>query len=256
MKKRACFGKRPEILFVLAMLIFVAVISAGFVAAEEIQTGDSIAPMKMEIDMEEEANPDSETIIKTIYVRNTGNTPTHYIFYTEQNGGKNEISSKFQLSETETEINPGNTFELILTVSKKELEKYDSKDLENVKIKMIRNPKSQTPVGYIIPVKITRLNEKESGEAADNKKNSNGTAGGTNRISEKISDALNDVKDGGNTTKNGRNETSEKDGKTETIEKKKDMPNGTANRIIVVGLLSAFAVFIGGLYLNRKRKKK
>jgi hypothetical protein len=238
------------------MLIFAAfLVSAGMAAAEEIRTGDSIAPMKMEIEM----GTDSETITKTIYVKNTGNTPIQYVFYTDQAGGKSEISSKFKLSETETEILPGNTFELNLTISKKDLEKYDSKDLENVKIKMIRNPESQTPVGYIIPVEINNFNEKgkEKEETSKSKTNSNIAAGGIIGISEKISAALNDMKN----EKNGTESKDENTEKSEAESEKKEYENNqisnrTIKTVIAIGMLSIFSVLISGLYLNRKRKTK
>jgi hypothetical protein len=174
--------------------------------SEEIQTEDSLAPMKMKIDMEDETNTNSETITKTIYVRNTGNTPIHYVFYTEQDGCQNDISSKFQLSRTETEISPGNTFELNVTISKTDLEKYDSKDLENVKIKVVRNPESQTPVGYIIPVEIDNLNEKGN---SGTKTNSNGMVKAINDALKKISGT--DEKEEKNGTSGQRNQISNED---------------------------------------------
>ena len=251
MKTEDKFGSLLKVLFISAILIFAALISTSAVAAEEIRTGDSIAPMKMKIDMDDETNPDNETITKIIFVKNTGNTPIHYIFYTEQTGGKNEISSEFKLSETETEISPGNTFELSLTVSKKELEKYDLKDLENVKIKMIRNPESQMPVGYIIPVEINNYNEKMDEKTTGSKK-SIGSAGGITGISEKILTALNDTKGEGSSTQDEKNENPGKNDKTNG--EGNQNPNKTTKIIIAIGILITFTVLIGGVYLTRKRK--
>jgi len=258
LKRESC-GRQSKILFILAMLIFSIFISTNAAAAEEIQAGDLIAPMKMEIEM----GTDNEIITKTIYVKNTGNTPTSYVFYTEQAGGKNEISSKFKLSETETKIDPRETFELSLTVSKKELEEYGSKDLENVKIKMIRNPESQMPVGYIIPVEINHFNEKTNEETAGNKTNGSVSAG-TNSISEKPAAGSDDIKIEENQTKeenkekkneNSGNNISEKNENSEVNENGNQNRNRTARIIIAVGMLSTFAVLIGGLHLNQKRKK-
>ena len=257
LKKGNHVGRPSKILLIFAALIlmtltFAALTLAGTAAAEEIQTGESIAPMKMKIDMD----ATDEIITKMIYLKNTGNTPTNYIFYTEQNGGKNEISSKFQLAETETMIAPGDTFELSLTISKEEIEKYNSKELESVKIKIIRNPESQTPVGYIIPVEIGHLDEKEKNETAGNKTSSTGVAGGIIGTSEKTSAASNDAKNEGNPTKEEKTIKEEKDGKTDLREGGNKNQSRTAKTVIAVGILSALAVLIGGLYLNQKRKKE
>ena len=256
MKKRVEFGRLPTIYLVLLILILISLsISTPIAVSEEIQTGDSLAPMKMKIDMEEETNADNETITKTIYVRNTGNTPIHYVFYTEHDGSQNDISSKFQLSRTETEISPGNTFELNVTVSKTELEKYDSKDLENVKIKAVRNPESQTPVGYIIPVEIDNLKEKGNNST---KTNSNGSKA-INDILEKISGNT-DGKEDGNSTKGQKDQTSAENknekSETNTEENQKRIMSTIipAKHLLIAGILCVLIVLAGGFYLNQKRK--
>ena len=255
MKKRIEFGRLPTIYLTLLILILISLsISIPIAVSEEIQTGDSLAPMKMKIDMEDETNADSETITKTIYVRNTGNTPIHYVFYTEHDGNQNDISSKFRLSRTETEVGPGNTFELNVTVSKTDIEKYDSNDLENVKIKVVRNPESQTPVGYIIPVEINNLNEKGKNGT---KTNSNGPKA-INNILEKISGNTTEKEDGNSTEQKNqtsaenKNEKSEKDnGENQKRTTPMTIP---AKQLLIAGILCVFIILAGGFYLNQKRK--
>ena len=256
MKKRIEFGRPPTIYLALLIMILIGLFTSMPIAvSEEIQTEDSLAPMKMKIDMEDETNTNSETITKTIYVRNTGKTPIHYVFYTEQDGCQNDISSKFQLSRTETEISPGNTFELNVTISKTDLEKYDSKDLENVKIKVVRNPESQTPVGYIIPVEIDNLNEKGN---SGTKTNSNGMVKAINDALKKISGT--DEKEEKNGTSGQRNQISNEDKKeiSETSrgkDQKQLMPTIIpAKQLLIAGILCVFIVLAGGFYLNQKRK--
>lgn len=110
-------------------------------------TGDSIAPMKLEID------PATGDITKTrtVIITNTGETVNEYVFYVEQTGGKNDLSGAFELSESAITLLPGDSKTLDIGIPVQAL-KTNLPDAE-YKLKIIRNPETQTPVGYIIPIK-------------------------------------------------------------------------------------------------------
>lgn len=148
-----------NVLIILMILVF----WTANPAACDVQISDSVSPLKIEIDLNE-VNGLTDDIEKSVFLRNSGNEPIDYIFYIENKNDTNKkepLMSVFKLSVTETAILPENTFELKITIFGKELGKYDSVALEDVKLKIIRNPNTQTPVGYIIPIKIIWPEEKE-----------------------------------------------------------------------------------------------
>ncbi|MDR2944919.1 MAG: hypothetical protein LBU81_07590 [Methanosarcinales archaeon] len=140
----------------LTIVLFLFIFTAGIAnaafsepAAEpEKVISDAISPMKLEIDLK----TDNITETKTVVLTNTGETATEYICRIEQTGGKNELAADFVLSESKITLLSGESKKLEIEMPVKKL-KTNPADAE-YKLKIIRNPKTQTPVGYIIPIKI------------------------------------------------------------------------------------------------------
>ena len=120
----------------------------------EIMGGDSIAPMKIEMDFAK-----SETVTKTVTLKNTGTTQTTYIFYTDADGVQTDTSSCFDLSDSKIELAAGESYELKISASLEEIQKYSQTELDELKLKIVRNPETSTPLGYILPISITGPDE-------------------------------------------------------------------------------------------------
>ncbi|MCL2863191.1 MAG: hypothetical protein FWE54_03760 [Methanimicrococcus sp.] len=149
-----------RVIMISAICVIISILTAGAVYGE-IQISDSVSPMKIEIS----AASDSDAggmISKTVSLRNTGDVPVHYIIYMDSARNEN-AASVFDLSATTASVNPGERFEFQISASKNEIEKYTEAELEDIKLKIIRNPDTLTPLGYIIPVTVRAPGEPDAG---------------------------------------------------------------------------------------------
>lgn len=152
--------KRLRLLTILLLfaVFAAATVNNGFsepATRTDIIISDSIAPMKLEID----SKTGNETETRTVTLTNTGEAATEYICYIEQTGGKKDIGADFELSESKIVLLPGDSGKLKIEIPAQAI-KTDSTDAE-YKLKIIRNPETQTPVGYIIPIKFANPAETE-----------------------------------------------------------------------------------------------
>ena len=137
----------PLILFTMFLLMTIGISIGDDSGAEQI-ISDSISPMKLEFDFSEN---DGEAITKTVFLRNTGTEQINYRFYVEnKNSGNQNIETALKLSEKTVTILPNENFELEISLSADDIKNINN--LNETKLKMIRNPETQTPVGYIIPI--------------------------------------------------------------------------------------------------------
>lgn len=123
---------------------------------------DSVSPLKLEV---ETGSSTAETETKIVTLTNTGETTTEYIFYVERSRGTNTSnSSSFGLSETKTAILPGETYKLEISIPASLIQN----STDEYKLKIVRNPETQTPVGYIIPILTAASSENGSGNGSKN----------------------------------------------------------------------------------------
>lgn len=156
---------RLQIQFILLSVLFlfaIALLLPCSLAEESREriVSDAVSPMKIEIDTDELAAEKPKT--KSVFLRNTGETETEYVCYIEQSGNRNDLAAAFSLSEKRIQIPPGESRELCITIP---VEKMREKPAENITLKIIRNPETQTPVGYIIPIEIKTTAPNESRSA-------------------------------------------------------------------------------------------
>ena len=229
--------------------VIISILTAGTVCGET-QISDSVTPMKVEIHPVNDSDTNG-MISKTVSLRNTGDVPVHYIIYIE-GGGNSKASSLFELSADAASVDPGEKFELQISASKNEIEKYTAAELENIKIKLVRNPDTQTPVGYIIPVTV--------GSEADTK--TNGAAGKTFPSETDTGTANQTVDFGNSTASGGRNTAADGDGsgikaEDDTGEISKIKKESEKYKMILAALVACFILLsAGGLYTGRNRKKE
>ncbi|MBZ3935057.1 hypothetical protein [Methanimicrococcus blatticola] len=244
----------------LIILLLLTVIAGGTInialsepdpaTKTDIVISDSIAPMKLEIDSK--TNNAIET--KTVILTNTGDTATEYICYIEQNGGKKDLGSGFELSDSKITLLPGDSKKLKIVIPAQAV-KSNSADAE-YKLKIIRNPDTQTPVGYIIPIQLTGSDS--TGKTSGGK--SGAGAGLTmsdpeNKKNETKNETKNEMK---NETKNG---SENKNGKNENNSNGIDDENKYGNDFMKKGgiiLLLAFLTMLAavvGIMIQKKRKQ-
>ena len=136
-----------QFLTTLLVLIVFSTLLANTAFAETPQTNviisDSISPVRLVVD----ANTNTvET--RTVTITNTGNVPAEYIFYVAQTGGRENTASTFELSDTRATVQPGESHRLEISIQVQNI----NPNLEEYRLKIVRNPDTQTPVGYIIPI--------------------------------------------------------------------------------------------------------
>ena len=136
-----------QFLTIMLVLIVFSALLANTAFAEASQTNviisDSISPVRLVVD----AN--SNTVeTRTVTITNTGNVPAEYIFYVAQTGGRENTASTFELSDTRATVQPGESHRLEISIQVQNI----NPNLEEYRLKIVRNPDTQTPVGYIIPI--------------------------------------------------------------------------------------------------------
>lgn len=253
------YQKLKDVLSVTAVwgiwlfLLFAAVGTA----AGEVQIGDAVAPMKIEINA---ADADSNGMIsKTVSLRNTGSVPLNYIFYAESGRDEN-AAALLTLSATAASVAPGDRYDLHIRISKNEIEKYGAEDLEGIKLKIVRNPETQTPVGYILPVSVRpddKTGNGTNGEKTENSgKTENGKEGITEKATEKATEKTEKTEGSRFEKENGPDGGSQKtvfsDG-SERIQKSGSEKRGQLTVLLAFGFILVMA---GGLYTAGKRKKR
>ncbi|WNY28213.1 hypothetical protein MmiEs2_03970 [Methanimicrococcus stummii] len=206
---------------------------------------DSIAPMKLEI-----SNP-NEIETKMITLVNTGETATEYICYIERANGK-EIDSGFQLSETEMTIQPGKSQSIEVSIPAKI-------NVEEYKIKIVRNPDTQTPVGYIIPILFSEPNSAENNKTGG----SSGSSGLSAAVLNKTDQNENQVNQTNQTNQSGNQKTenqnlNQTDDSDKTIKKENglaDLINSKALRLSIGILLPIILIAALAAFWIQKKKK-
>ncbi|MDR0767011.1 MAG: hypothetical protein LBE57_00980 [Methanosarcinales archaeon] len=145
------------LLILIAFLTAAANVTFAETAQTNVIISDSIAPMKLEVD----SNSGNASETKTVTLTNTGKVATEYIVYVEQTGGKENTKSNFELSESKITVQPGESHKVEISIPVQNI----NPNSEEYKLKIIRNPDTQTPVGYIIPIIFTGT-ETEDGSAS------------------------------------------------------------------------------------------
>ncbi|MCL2141828.1 MAG: hypothetical protein FWH46_02970 [Methanimicrococcus sp.] len=230
----------------------------------EIVGGDSITPMKIEMDFTK-----SETVTKTVTLKNTGNMPTTYIFYTDAAGVQTQASSCFDLSETKIELAAGESYDLKISASVEELQKYSQTELDDLKLKIVRDSETTTPIGYILPINITGQDENkipENNTSSGNKTN-NETANNTgmtvqNNNTSNNTDSDNSNADSSNSNNNSNytNGSSNNNSSNNTNFNENDMNQKEANmkKIAALGLTLCVGLLIAisCIYYYQLKKRK
>lgn len=253
-----------RITMILAVWVIVSILAAG-AASGEIIISDSVSPMKIEISTENDPSADG-IISKTVSLRNTGDVPVNYVIYIES-GSSSKTSSLFELSAAAASVEPGERFELQISASKNELEKYTAAELEDIKIKLVRNPDTQTPLGYIIPVTV-----RQSGETGTGTETKGGNSGKTVSVGTNASDAgtqaegqagekigntgiSNGEKIGNTGISNGENQTA--GGETPYTDDGRTQKKSGKYIMIFTAFAACFILLLaGGFYAARNRKEE
>jgi len=236
-----------------AVWAFVFILTAVTVCGE-IQISDSVTPLKIEISTADDSDTNG-MISKNVSLRNTGDVPVDYVIYIES-GGNSNAASLFELSANAASVGPGEKFELQISASIDEIEKYTAAELENIKIKLVRHPDTQTPVGYIIPVTINGKTDTKTNGAAGKTGSSEtgaGISGGSDSSGGSGSSGANQTDEFfESTVSSGRNAAT--DGADGEISKIKTTEK---YKIMIVALIVCFVLLsAGGLYADRNRKKE
>ncbi|MCL2549485.1 MAG: hypothetical protein FWE78_00845 [Methanimicrococcus sp.] len=246
-KKSSC---RPISIILFSAVIIVSVLTAVAVC-DEIRISDSVTPMKIEISPASDSDANG-MISKTVSLRNTGDVPVNYVIYMES-GGNSNAASLFELSAAAASVAPGGKFDLQISASKSEIEKYTAAELENIKIKLIRNPDTQTPVGYIIPVTVGGKTETKTTNGAAGETDSFETAAGVSGANQ--TGLENPAASGKNAAANGSGVEKEDENAGRTISNPKKM--NEKYKIIIAVLAACFVLLAAaGLYAVRKRMKE
>ncbi len=225
------------------ILLLLAVFAAGTANAAfpepmtrtDIVTGDSIAPMKIEIDLKT-SNAETRTVILT----NTGETATEYICFVEQTGGKKDISAVFELSESKITLLPGDSKKLEIKIPVPVLI-TNSADAE-YKLKIIRNPETQTPVGYIIPINLTGSDPAGKTSGRESSTDMNVTSAAPERETESENKSSGE-------TENGRPTDVGRD------EKRSDNSFTKKSGIFFFLIFLMLAASVAGTFIQKKKKK-
>jgi len=240
----------PLILFTMFLLMTIG-ISIGDESGTEQIISDSISPMKLEFDF---SKNESEAITKTVFLRNTGTEQINYLFYVEnKNSGNQNIETALKLSEKTITILPNENFELEISLSADDIKNINN--LNETKLKMIRNPETQTPVGYIIPISF-EVPENTGNE--ENKKQDSGKTGNSAASAATNSTAAsNSTNKNENSIENDKSEN-ESGGNNEFENGARSAKTGLGNEnivkviIAIICLLSAASL----LFLMIVKKKK
>jgi hypothetical protein len=242
----------PLILFTMFLLMTIG-ISIGDESGTEQMISDSISPMKLEFDF---SKNDGEAITKTVFLRNTGTEQINYRFYVEnKNSGNQNIETALKLSEKTVTILPNENFELEISLSADDIKNINN--LNETKLKMIRNPETQTPVGYIIPISF-EVPENTGNE--ENKKQDSGKTGNSANLSNStgnLTAASNSTNKNENSIENDKSEN-ESGGNNEFENGARSAKTGLGNEnivkviIAIICLLSAASL----LFLMIVKKKK
>jgi len=245
----------PLILLTLFLMMTIG-ISIGDESGTEQIISDSISPMKLEFDFSEN---DGEAITKTVFLRNTGTEQINYLFYVEnKNSGNQTIETALKLSEKAVTILPNENFELEISLSADDIKNINN--LNETKLKMIRNPETQTPVGYIIPISF-EVPENTGNE--ENKKQDSGKTG-SSATSTNLTNSTGNLTAASNST--NKNENSIENDKSENGSgENNELKNGARSAktglgnenivkviIAIICLLSAVSL----LFLMIVKKKK
>ncbi|WNY26223.1 hypothetical protein [Methanolapillus millepedarum] len=187
MRENHCFKKSVKSvhLFLLLTIISCAVFICGAAAAEnEIVVQDSVSPLKLDLQLDYSNSTGSttgstigNTVSKTVYIRNTGDTSLNYIFYLDQSE-KTGVLPLFSLSESSVSLEPGQSYSLTVSVQTNPVK--SESDFSDVKLKIIRNPESTTPVGYVVPIHITTTEENSTGNGSGNSGSGSNSTNRTN----------------------------------------------------------------------------
>jgi len=249
-------------IFVLFMLIVGAVgfSSAAFADNEksDVIVGDLISPLKFKIQYDENRPDEKESVFLTI--TNTGEVSTEYVCYFEQKNGKKDLESALEISEKQISLLPNETKKIEISILNKQLKNTTSGECQ---LKVVRNPKTKTPVGYIIPIEITGKavddgNETGSGSGSKTGSgNKNQLQIGTGNETKNETNASRIEK--GNETGNEsvQNETNQTNPikKSETEKKNKFLPEGPP-KIGVVLSLTIVLLTAGWLGMAARKMKK
>jgi len=240
----------PLILFTMFLLMTIGISMGDENGAEQI-ISDSISPMKLEFDFSEN---DGEAITKTVFLRNTGTEQINYLFYVEnKNSGNQNIETALKLSEKTVTILPNENFELEISLSADDIKNINN--LNETKLKMIRNPETQTPVGYIIPISF------EVPENTGNEENKKQDSGKTGSSATSTATNLTAASDSTNKNENSIENDKSENGSGENNELKNDARSAKAGLgnenivkviIAIICLLSAVSL----LFLMIIKKKK
>ena len=240
----------PLILFTMFLLMTIG-ISIGDESGTEQMISDSISPMKLEFDF---SKNDGEAITKTVFLRNTGTEQINYRFYVEnKNSGNQNIETALKLSEKTVTILPNENFELEISLSADDIKNINN--LNETKLKMIRNPETQTPVGYIIPISFE---VPENMGSEENKKQDSGKTGSsTTSTATNLTAASNSTNKNENSIENDKSENGsgeDNELKNGARSAKTGLGNENIVKIIIaiICLLSAVSL----LFLMIVKKKK
>lgn len=257
-KKLNLITKQTCLISILLFLtIFFAIGTTDIAFAEpvskmDIIISDSVAPMKLEIS-NSELGSEIETVKKNVTLTNTGKAATEYICYIEQSGGKkddkNNNSANFELSQSKIILLPGESKKLEIEIPVQTF-KTNSKDAD-YKLKIIRNPNTQTPVGYIIPIKFTETDEKNSSGKANT-----GTGLKKNNSVKKI-EIENKENDQIKYENSSKADTDTEIDKNEKIDTEKKSTNFDHKKTCVMLLLLVFLILFAaaiGIIIQKRRK--
>lgn len=215
---------------------------------------DSISPLKFEMKYDENKTGEKESVFLTI--TNTGDVATNYICYFDQKSGKNDLKSVLEISEKQISLLPKETKKIEISISNENLKNTTTKEFQ---LKIIRNPETQTPVGYIIPIEINGKTN-ENGNETENKTGT-GNKNQTNAEIKEKNDFENETKippQPGNENKaeNNSNQNETNHMKNSDSEKKNELNiENFAKAGIVLGLGIAFLIFGWFVLTSRKIKK-
>ncbi|WP_318784907.1 hypothetical protein [Methanimicrococcus hacksteinii] len=239
-------------IFILGML---SPACAGSDQKTSLVISDSVSPMRLEVDAGSTA---AETETKTVTLTNTGETENTYIFYIES-GGSDKSNAEFELSETKATVLPGETYSLEISIPVSKIKN----SADESKLKIIRNPDTQTPVGYIIPIEISgteNKNENETGSKTENKTGSKTGSKSGSLISGETETGKTDTEENKNSNLNqtGSKNTvpeTENHPENETVLEKSEEKKMT-EKIIFISLIALLLLFTAAGIQIQKRKKK
>ncbi|WP_316558316.1 hypothetical protein [Methanimicrococcus hongohii] len=228
-----------------ALLTGTATIAFAETEQSNIVISDAVAPMKLEVD----SNSNSASETKTVTLINTGETATEYVAYVEQTSGKTNPNSNFELSKSKITVQPGESYQLEISIPIQSV----NPNSEEYKLKIIRNPDTQTPVGYIIPIIFAGENGgtgnvskggSSSGSAAsvqNQNQNQNGSGNGSNNSE----------------NKSGMNsESNENENKEAFSNEKETKENSLIKLVGVVILLLIVLLVIVGIIVRKEMKSE